>query len=114
MTDSEDIEALWKDAFTAYEKETGRKFNHDAVLRRLNSTDDLLQQLESEGRAFHDWRNKHRKLWSCLSAFLTPIAAIGTIGMGAVQNYPGAAAVLGSVLYLILVSAPRLQRPVLD
>jgi hypothetical protein len=109
MTDNEDLEVLWKDAFTAYEKETDRKLNHDALLRRLKSTDDLLEQIESEGQAFHDWRNKHRKLWSCLSAFLAPITAFGGITLVAMSNFPPAAAVLGSVLYLIKVRASRLQ-----
>ena len=111
MTENEDIEGLWKDAFAAYEKETDRKLNHDAVLRCLKSTDDLLKQIESEGRVFHDWRNKHRKLWSALSAFLAPITAIGSIVLGAVSNYPPAAAVLGSVLYLVKVRVSRLQTP---
>jgi fungal STAND N-terminal Goodbye domain len=109
MTDNEDLEALWKDAFAAYEKETDRKLSHDAVLRRLRSTDDLLEQIESEGRAFQDWRNKHRRLWSSLSAFLAPVAAIGGIALGAASNFPPAAAVLGSVLYLVRVSVPPLQ-----
>jgi hypothetical protein len=109
MTDNEDLEALWKDAFAAYEKETDRKLSHDAVLRRLRSTDDLLEQIESEGRAFQDWRNKHRKLWSSLSAFLAPVGAISGIALGAVSNFPPAAAVLGSVLYLVKVRLPQLQ-----
>jgi hypothetical protein len=103
MANDEDIEALWKDAFAAYEKETDRKLNHDALLRGLKSTDDLLEKIESEGRVFHDWRNKHRKLWSSLSAFLAPVTAISGVALGATSNYPPAAAVLGSVLYLIKV-----------
>jgi fungal STAND N-terminal Goodbye domain len=103
MTDSEDLEALWRDAYAAYERETERKLDHDALLRHLKSTDDLLEQIESEGRAFHDWRNKHRKLWSALSAFLAPVTAIGGIALKAVANFPPAAAVLASVLYLIKV-----------
>ena len=106
MPDSEDLELLWKDALAAYEKETDRKLNHDTLLRRLESTNDLLEQIESDGRSFHDWRNKHRKLWSSLSAFLAPITAIGGIALVAASNFPPEAAVLGSILYLIKVRAP--------
>jgi hypothetical protein len=107
MPDSEDLELLWKDALAAYEKETNRKLNNDALLRRLESTDDLLEQIESDGQVFHDWRNKHRKLWSSLSAFLAPVTAIGGIALAAVSNFPPAAAVLASILYVIKVRASR-------
>lgn len=110
MSENEDIEGLWKDAFAAYEKETDRSLNHDASLRRLKTTDDLLKQIESEGRAFHDWRNKHHKLWSALSAFLAPVTAIGGIALSSASNYPPAAAVLGSVLYLVKVRVSWIQR----
>jgi hypothetical protein len=105
MPDSEDLELLWKDALAAYENETDRKLNHDALFRRLQSTDDLLKQIESDERAFHDWRNKHRKLWSSLSAFLAPITAIGGIALVAASNFPPEAAVLSSILYLVKVMA---------
>src|SRR5436190_13807328 len=109
MPDSKDLELLWKDALAAYEKETGRKLNHDPLLRRLESTDDLLEQIESDKQAFHDWRNKHRKLWSSLSAFLAPVTAAGGVALAAVSNFPPAAAVLSSVLYLIKVRVLRPQ-----
>jgi hypothetical protein len=109
MPDNEDLELLWKDALAAYEEETGRKLNHDPLLRRLESTDDLLKQIESDRQAFHDWRNKHRRLWSSMSAFLAPVTAAGGVALVAVSNFPPAAAVLGSVLYLIKVSASRPQ-----
>jgi hypothetical protein len=107
MPDSEDLELLWKDALAAYEKETDRKLNRDALLRRLESTDDLIEEIESNERSFHDWRNKHRKLWSSLSAFLAPITAIGGIALVAASNFPPQAAVLGSILYLIKVRASQ-------
>jgi hypothetical protein len=103
MADVEDIETLWKGAFSAYENETSRNLTHDSVLRQLRSTDDLLKQIEVEGQAFYNWRNKHRKLWSSLSAFLAPVTAVNEIAMGAVSSYPPAAVVLGSILYLIKV-----------
>jgi hypothetical protein len=109
MPDGEDLELLWKDALAAYEKETGRELNHDSLLLRLESADDLLKQIESDKQAFHDWRNKHRKLWSSLSAFLAPVTAAGGVALVAASNYPPAAAVLGSVLYLIKVRALRSQ-----
>jgi hypothetical protein len=105
MPDSEDLELLWKDVLAAYEKETGRKLNNDPLLRQLESIDDLIERIESDGQAFHDWRNKHRKLWSSLSAFLAPVTAAGGVALVAVSNFPPAAAVLGSVLYLIKVRA---------
>jgi hypothetical protein len=111
MPDSEDLESLWKDALAAYEKETGRKLNHDPLLQRLESTDNLLEQIESEGQAFHDWRNKHRKLWSALSAFLGPVTAVGGVALTAVSNFPPAAAVLGSILYLVKVRAFAASMP---
>jgi hypothetical protein len=114
MSDSEDLESLWKDALAAYEKETGRKLNHDPLLRWLESPGDLLGQIESDEQNFHDWRNKHRKLWSSLSAFLAPITAIGGIALVAVQNFPPAAAVLGSILYLVKVRALRPQCHAVD
>jgi hypothetical protein len=111
MPDSEDLELLWKDVLAAYEKETGRKLNNDPLLRQLESIDDLIERIESDGQAFHDWRNKHRKLWSSLSAFLAPVTAAGGVALVAVSNFPPAAAVLGSVLYLIKVRGIAVSMP---
>jgi hypothetical protein len=105
MADAEDFEQLWRDAFDAYEKETDRKLDHDGSLRKLRSVNDLLEQIESEGRVFIDWRNKHRKLWSSLTTFLTPITTISSVAKDALANTPYApvSVVLGGVLYLVKV-----------
>jgi hypothetical protein len=109
MADIEDNRNSLKGCFSAYENETNRNLTRDSALRHLKSTDDLLVQIEVEGRAFHDWRNKHRRLWSSLSAFLAPVTAMNEIAFGAVSNYPPAAALLGSVLYLIKVRSQRVR-----
>ena len=106
MSNNEELEYLWRDACAAYEEETDRKLNHESVLLKLKTPDDLLTKIQSEGQAFQDWRNKHSKLWSSLKAFLGPVAAFGLVAIEAVKLTPWApaAAVLGSVFYLITVS----------
>lgn len=105
MANEEDIQLLWKNAFAAYERETDHKLNREAWLRGLESTDDLIERIETQGLVFRDWRNKHHRLWLTLSRFAAPITALGGIAQQALGSTPWApaTAVLGSVLYLITV-----------
>jgi len=106
MAEDEYFKQLWADAFTAYEKETERKLTNDQTIRALKSVDDLLQHIEHQGGSFAGWRNKHSKLWSRLSACLTPATVFGGIARDSLSLTPVAAGapLLGAVLYLITVS----------
>ncbi|TAQ86604.1 hypothetical protein B7494_g5067 [Chlorociboria aeruginascens] len=103
MASAQSLEVLWQQTFAAYEKDTGRKLNHESVLRTLKTPEDLLKQIESEGQIFLDWRNKHSKLWASLKSLLGPITALGKItrDVAAQSAWAPAPAVLGSVLYLV-------------
>ena len=100
-----DFDDLWRDAFDAYQRETGRPLLREHVLQTLHSPDDLLNEIESQSQEFGGWRSKNRKLWTTLSTLLVPVTALGGLAQDAVSLTPFAPAsvVLGAVLYLVKV-----------
>ena len=103
--DEAEFKRLWANAFTVYEKETGRNLRNDKELRNLKTVEDLISKIEAEGDHFTGWRNKHSKLWSRLSTCFKPIVSIGSSATTALSSTPffAASAVLGAVLHLIKV-----------
>ena len=96
----------WSDAFDAYKKSTGRDIKLDTALQRLNTTDDLLQKIESQQTDFDTFRSKHSKVWTSLSSAMKPIELLAGLAQGALTLTPFAPAstVLGAALFLIGVS----------
>lgn len=105
MAEDSDFRQIWANAFDIYEKTTGRDIKNDSVLRNLNSTEDLLAQINDEERKFSDFRKKKEKLWSVLSATMKPIELLGGLTMDTLTLTPFSpcSQVLGAVLYLVKV-----------
>ena len=97
------FETVWKDAFQAYEKSTKRRLQDQDILRKLQTTDDLLIQLQARQQAFGDWRRHHQKTWRFLSTCMRPVELLGNMASQAVSLSPFAPAslVLGAAFFLI-------------
>ncbi|KAL9065473.1 MAG: hypothetical protein Q9157_007465 [Trypethelium eluteriae] len=104
MADQSELQIFWQDAIKAYKSEA----EHSAATWNrsvpLNTPEDLANLIERQGQSFKDFRNKHRKVWSCLKRTLDPITTLGdiiSVILGAVPVSVPATVILGSVLHLV-------------
>jgi hypothetical protein len=95
---------VWNEAFATYQQQTGRKLQNDANLKKLDSTDDLLGEIEKRQFAFGSFRHKHGRLWSALSTCLKPLDLLGKTVQSATSSTPFAPVVFAGVLHLVQVS----------
>jgi len=72
----------------------------------INSPEDLAAYIEESGTAFANFRAKHRRLWSTLENFISPICIMAGIAItpASVADFGGvSSAILGAVAYLVKV-----------
>ena len=105
MNDSESFADIWNQALKTYQEKTGRKLqiHGDSPLKELQTTNALLNEVESRSKAFRDFRKKRKKLCSALSSCLKPVELLGDTLEKAVPSTPFVPLVFASVLYLIMV-----------
>lgn len=105
MAEDSEFRHIWADAFDIYKKKTGRDIKNESVLQNLNSTEDLLAQINDEERKFSDFREKKRKLWSALSAMTKPLELLGGLTQDTLTLTPFSpcSQVLGAALFLVKV-----------
>ena len=103
MAESDSLDALWKEAFKAYEGSTERKLQHEPILKKLQTTKNLLTELENCHQGFGGWRNQHSKTWTFLSNCMKPVEMLGGLASDAISLTPFAPAstVLGAAFFLI-------------
>ncbi len=112
MDEPVDLAPLWESAIAAYEKETKHELSPNllAALRGVDSSEELLRQIEASGQAFTDFRHKRQKVWGTLKRFVAPLAAVLKIALtpASVGNGFGipASAAIGACLYLVKVFLP--------
>lgn len=104
MSDNGSFREIWDQAFKIYQEQTGRRLLDDARLVRLQSSSDLLAEIETSQKAFGSFRDRHGKLWSILGSCLTPINLVGGTLQSALSNSPFAPAVFAGVFHLVNVS----------
>lgn len=101
------VEALWDDAFAAYQRQTNRDLRTDPVIRRLRTVNDVLEQIEESKQTFGTWRSRHSKVWERLSSCMRPIEVVAELSKSASEGGgpfgAGPAAILGAALYLVKV-----------
>jgi hypothetical protein len=103
MDDAGSFADVWNQAFKTYREQTDRELQNDTQLKKLQSTTDLLNEIESRSKEFGSFRNKHKKLCSALSRCLKPLELLGNALQNAVTSAPFASMVFASVLHLITV-----------
>ena len=100
------MDTIWSDAFKEYEKSTQRKLEAQPILAKLQTTENLLDKLQSRSKGFETWRNQHAKTWDFLSNCMKPIELLGRLTSNALSLTPFAPAstVLGAAFFLIDVN----------
>jgi cytosine/uracil/thiamine/allantoin permease len=104
MDDEETFQDIWNQAFKTYQEQTGRKLQNDSQLKKLQSTNDLLDEIDAHSKTFGSFRNKHSKLWNALSSCLAPMSLLGNALQSALSATPFVPTILTGVLHLINVS----------
>jgi hypothetical protein len=104
MDNEEAFQDIWNQAFKTYQEQTGRKLQNDSQLKKLQSTKDLLDEIDACSKSFGSFRNNHSKLWDTLSSCLAPMNSLGNALQSALSSTPFVPAILTSVLYLVNVS----------
>ena len=97
---------IWADTFAKYQRDTDRDIKTVAILKDLNSTEDLLGKLDEGLQHFENYRHHKKALWHTLSTALKPVELLGNMTQGALTLTPfsPASQVFGAVLYFVDVS----------
>jgi hypothetical protein len=104
MDNEEAFQEIWNQAFKTYQEQTGRRLQNDSQLEKLQSTKDLLDEIDACSKSFGSFRNNHTKLWNALSSCLAPMSSLGNGLHSALSSTPFVPAILTGVLHLINVS----------
>jgi hypothetical protein len=109
MDNEEAFIDIWNQAFKTYQDQTGHLRN-DNQLKKLHSTNDLLNEIDARSNAFGSFRNNHGRLWNALSSCLAPMNLLDDALQSALSSVPFVPVIFTSVSYLINVSESRIDR----
>lgn len=95
---------VWEEALSKYIQLTTRTPDEIALLRQLQTIDDIKKEVDKKQLKFETYRKKNGNVYKALSKAIRPIVTISSIAQTSVQNAPagGAASViLGATAYLV-------------
>ncbi|MCJ1465605.1 hypothetical protein MMC07_004224 [Pseudocyphellaria aurata] len=103
MAEDSEFRKIWANAFDIYKAETHRDIKDDPVLQNLNSTEDLLAQINDQTQKFGNFRAENETLWTVLSVIMKPVELLGGLAQDTLTLTPFSpcSQVLGAVLYLV-------------
>ncbi|GFF96178.1 tetratricopeptide repeat domain protein [Aspergillus udagawae] len=97
----EQIPQIWTRAITRYERITEKALDL-ASLRELTTVEELLGSIETENKAFGDFRAKRSHIFSALKSAMLPIQLVGVLAStGAQITFPPAGLIFSAVKYLV-------------
>lgn len=98
-----EFKQVWEEAFSLYQKKTGRDLKSNSVLKHLQSTDALLEHIDTHEHDFEGFRQRKAKLWAVLRGVMRGVELVGSLTVNALTLTPFsyASPVLGAVLFLV-------------
>lgn len=113
MSADDSCEEIWLEAVAKYEKSTNRKLAEDSAFSKVQTVEDLQNEVKNEEQRFKGFRTEHHKVYSALAKCFRPIQDLVKLvqaGLGSTPYAP-AAIVLGAASNLIKVSVEDDVKP---